>query len=362
MTVVSFKCPNCDGELVYDPETAKYKCEYCNSIFDQDVLSDMMPGEGQTKESTQENTQEQTGEQNREDEGTSKQSAVVYSCPSCGAQIVTEETTAATFCYYCHNPVILQGRLDGDYHPDGILPFTISKEKAKETFLQYIKKKWFVPRGFFSERNLATMTGVYFPYWLYDAKLEGGIEGEGQKVRVWVHGDTEYTETKIYRVVRRGEAKISHMPENALQKADARLAEGVLPYPFEQLEPFDMGYLSGFMAEKRDVESDAITPQLRQQAKEDAEHLFREDVQGYTGFSVRQSDFSVMEEHWNYVLLPVWTLTYQGRDGKIYYFSMNGRTGQVSGELPVDGGRLALMAAIVFAIVGLIGLLIGWLI
>lgn len=25
MAVISFKCPNCDGELIFDPETQKYK-------------------------------------------------------------------------------------------------------------------------------------------------------------------------------------------------------------------------------------------------------------------------------------------------------------------------------------------------
>ena len=46
MAVISFKCPNCDGELIFDPATQKYKCEYCNSLFTQEELDAMKPMQG----------------------------------------------------------------------------------------------------------------------------------------------------------------------------------------------------------------------------------------------------------------------------------------------------------------------------
>ncbi len=39
MAVISFKCPNCDGELIFDPSTQKYKCEYCNSLHDIQAIA-----------------------------------------------------------------------------------------------------------------------------------------------------------------------------------------------------------------------------------------------------------------------------------------------------------------------------------
>ena len=45
MAVISFKCPNCDGELIFDPETQKYKCEYCGSKFTQAELDALQPAE-----------------------------------------------------------------------------------------------------------------------------------------------------------------------------------------------------------------------------------------------------------------------------------------------------------------------------
>ncbi len=43
-----------------------------------------------------------------------KRTLLVYICPSCGAEVVTDATTAATFCYYCHNPVVLSEKLTGN--------------------------------------------------------------------------------------------------------------------------------------------------------------------------------------------------------------------------------------------------------
>ena len=106
MATVSMKCPNCGGELIFDPKSQKYKCEYCGSDFALDEIG------------TEEAATQAVSEVVQEREGTSdnhtqqrtagaEDAAVLYTCPSCGAQIVTDQTTAATFCYYCHNPVLL---------------------------------------------------------------------------------------------------------------------------------------------------------------------------------------------------------------------------------------------------------------
>ena len=59
------------------------------------------------------------------------QNARAYRCPDCGAEIVTDATTAATFCVFCHNPTIIPARLSGEYRPSRVIPFKISKEAAQ---------------------------------------------------------------------------------------------------------------------------------------------------------------------------------------------------------------------------------------
>ena len=352
MAVISFKCPNCDGELIFDPTTQKYKCEYCDSKFSQKELEEMQPAAA----SEQKVSFGLQGEM----EGTSDKDAVRYTCPSCGAEIMTDATTAATFCYYCHNPVVLGGRLDGKFLPNKIIPFSVPKETAVKAFLDYVGSKKFVPKAFFSQKQIESVTGVYFPYWLYDVELEGNMQGDARKVRVWRAGDNEYTETKFYAVERAGDISLSNLSENALQKANAKLASGVMPFDFKLMKSFHTGYLSGFLAERRDIEQSAVQNKMRGVMRESAEKLMRDTISGYTSVSVQRSNFLPKREDWSYVLLPVWTITYKGRNGNIYYYSMNGQTGKVCGELPVDRRKLGFVSTLVGVAVLILGLIGGY--
>jgi len=350
MAIISYKCPNCDGELIFEPSTQKYKCEYCGSLFSQEELDAMKPAEGsETADSGNAAGETITGEDGREQETAgdkAEQGAVIYICPSCGAQIVTDDTTAATFCYYCHNPVVLGGRLEGNYLPDKIIPFSITREAAEKGFEEYIGKKKFVPGAFFNKKQIESMTGVYFPYWLYDVNLQGAMQAEGRNVRVWRSGDTEFTETKFYNVQREGEVELSNLSENALKKANARLAKNMMPYDFSKMKEFKTGYLSGFLAERRDIEKQEVEGKMQQEMRESAERLLRETISGYNSVSVRNTNIVPKKENWSYVLFPVWTITYKAKNGKIYYYSMNGQTGKVSGELPIDYAKVTLVSAL----------------
>ena len=40
MAIVSYKCPNCGGDLGFDPESQKLKCDYCLSTFDKEEIEE----------------------------------------------------------------------------------------------------------------------------------------------------------------------------------------------------------------------------------------------------------------------------------------------------------------------------------
>lgn len=351
MAVISFKCPNCGGELIFDPATGKYKCEYCVSTFVQEELDNM---------EREESTEQQLGASSDYVQNNEDTQAVVYNCPSCGAEIITDATTAAAFCYYCHNPVILGGRLSGKYLPDKVIPFTVTKERAVQKFLEYVGKKKFVPKAFFDKKQIESISGVYFPYWNYSAEVESTMQGSATQVRTWTTGNTRYTETKHYHVSRQGTAELTNMTENALQKANAKLARGVMPYDFEKLQAFNMGFLSGFLAEKRDIEKESLKADMQEQAKKYAYNMVRDTIH-YSTVHIEDTRTRFCRENWEYCLLPVWTITYKGKNGRIYYYSMNGQTGEVCGELPIDHKKLAIVSGGVFLCVLVLGLIGGYL-
>ena len=341
MAAITYKCPNCGGGLVFDPKAQTYKCEYCLSRFSLTELEALAGTDGGKP---QEAGTGPTSEPRKEATG-----ARLYHCPSCGAEIVTDETTAATFCYYCHNPVILEGRLDGSDQPDYVIPFAIGRKQAEEMFQQWIGKKRYVPSGFYSKKQIASMTGVYFPYWLYSCQVDGELEAEGVKLRMWDAGSLRYTERKTFEVSRRGTMSVRHMARNALKKANRMLAEGVLPFQMEGLQEFQMGYLSGFVAEKRDMEQQLFAAEVEQEVQNFAVSSLKNSAEGYSSLNVRRQRADIQDARWRYGLFPVWTLTYKGpKDGTIYYFAMNGQTGKICGKLPVDKRKLAVLFLTVF--------------
>ncbi|MCI9164036.1 MAG: TFIIB-type zinc ribbon-containing protein [Lachnospiraceae bacterium] len=332
MSAVIYKCPNCGGDLRFEPEGQQFRCEYCQSEFSKGQIGDFSEAAG-----------------------------MLYSCPSCGAELVAEETTAATFCYYCHNPVVLAGRVQGEYHPDGILPFEIDRKKALEILGKWIAGKKYVPKAFYSQDQVEKMTGVYFPYWLYDCQVEGKLEGEARKQTSWTEGSMRLTQTEEYEIRREGTMEINHVARNALSKANRKLAEGVMPFEMEKLQPFHMGYLSGFMAENRDMEQGAFAPDIEAEIRQFAEDSLRSGISGYHSVNVRAKETQIQNPRWSYVLMPVWALTYRdNRTDKVYYFACNGQTGKVCGELPVDERRLLQLFLSVFAPVLAVLLAVGY--
>lgn len=386
MATITYKCPNCGGGLRFDPKTQKFKCDFCLSIFTQDQLdqlspdtaSDQMipkdtltqglavddgPGQDQTGGQDSGTGQPETSPGGEGQPGDGNQAAgpdlgrdeageaVVYTCPSCGASVIADANTAATFCYYCHNPIVLEGRLRGKYLPDRVIPFRVAKKEAQQAFLAYVRKKHFVPKNFFGKDQIEKLSGVYYPFWVYDTSMEGQLEGRADRIRTWISGDREFTETSVYQVERTGRIRVQNLSQSALADEDRNLIRSVMPFRLGAARPFQMSVLQGFVAQRRDVEADQIADGLKGRAQAYAKSALEQTLQGYTAVTRDEAAFKAEEETFSYMLLPLWLMTYKGRDGKRYFFAMNGQTGETHGYLPVDYVRLTAFAGILAGLV-----------
>lgn len=359
MPTVTYKCPNCDGGLIFDPATQKFCCEYCQSLFTQQELDQMDLDANSASDQVKQEESPSAAEAPREEEEFTAH-AVSYVCPSCGAEVMADDTTAATFCYYCHNPVVLSGRLSGALKPDRVIPFALKKGDVEQQFLNWCKKKRFMKKDFFSQSQLEKLTGVYFPFWLLNCTVDGSMNALGRKIRTWRQGNTEYTETEEYELVREADIDFRDMPFAALKRQEMELTKGIYPYDFAKAVRFNMAYLSGFQAEKRGLERKDVSPEAAAEIRKYSEMLLRDTTTHYSGVTVNQMRASMLKEKWEYTLLPVWVLTYQYRD-KTYYYAMNGQNGKVCGEVPLSLGRLAILFGVVAAVLFVILLLGGWL-
>ena len=370
MATLNYKCPKCGGPLQFNPETQKFLCEYCFSDFtEQEVQQRYAEREQQqTRDEREVEAQAAKGEDNGD-------YAVSYSCPSCGAEIITTASTAATQCVYCQNPVVLGGRLSGEFKPDTVIPFAIDKKKAIDDFMKLCKKRKFLPKGFTSSKQFEKMQGVYFPYWYIDEQMRSSVTATGKTERTWTSGNRRYTETSTYRLYRTGDIMIQNVAESALrvteensEKADIKVSQKtkqemlscVHPFDLSKERPFSMSYLSGFQAEKRDISQQDLTAQVAQRMDDYAKTLLQNTMNQYSSISIENYNDETFSQNWRYSLLPVWIVTYKF-NGEILPFAINGQTGKTYGKLPIALGKVigiaAAIAVVIFILVTLGGML-----
>lgn len=121
-----------------------------------------------------------------------------YNCPSCGAQLICDATTAATSCPYCGNPTVVPGQFAGTLKPDFVIPFKVSREDAIQRLKQHYKGKVFLPKSFSSENHLQEISGVYVPFWMFSGEAEGDAHFDATRSRTYKSGDYRITETDHY--------------------------------------------------------------------------------------------------------------------------------------------------------------------
>ena len=117
------KCPACGAPITFSPSLNKWKCEYCDSEFTFEEMQKHNNASSAAANDTQENANEE------------ELDLLSYKCQNCGAEIVADENTAATFCVYCGSIAILKSKLSGKFSPDFIIPFKKNKEEAVEAFV-----------------------------------------------------------------------------------------------------------------------------------------------------------------------------------------------------------------------------------
>lgn len=342
---VTYKCSNCGAGLVFDAEKQSFSCDFCISSFTEDELR--LSGADKRAEEA-ERAEDEFRSELRE-----------YHCDSCGAEILTDKSTVADFCYYCHNPIVLSDRVSGAFRPTKVIPFKFDKDEAKKIFHDYCKKKWFLPKDYFSPEHSDKICGIYYPFWVVDADSSAGMNAKARKVRSWRQGNYRYTETSHYAITRRANIHFEDISSSAISTEDKAMLEGILPYPTDEYLDFSIPYLQGYQAKKRDLSREDLTEDVRGKMTSYAESLLSSTVVGYSSVDSKSTSVSVEKSHWEYALTPIWILNYM-RKGKNYLYAMNGSTGKIYGELPVSIPKLAILGGLVSLAVGIVSFLIGW--
>ena len=338
-----YKCPNCGADLKFDPAIQKLGCEYCDSSFTIEEIKKIYAElEAMPTDEAVEEAKDEFAEHTQ-----------LYHCKSCGAEIMADDQQTALFCYYCHNPVILSGKLSGDYKPNKVIGFRYTREQALDAFKSWCKGRKFVPSDFKSSQQLEKMTGLYVPFWVADCDVDANYRAIGKKERTWTSGEYVYTETKEYRVVRNARVLTKGIPADGESKIDDLLMEAIEPFDYKDVKDFSMSYLSGFFADKYDVDRAGVFPRIRERADKVSRELIHNSVKGYSSIKIENESYNILKTDWNYMMLPVWFMSYKYKD-KVYEFAMNGQTGKLAGTPPLSKPKLVAFTSFIGAIVSLI--------
>ena len=339
---MGIKCPNCGGGMVYDIEDKQLHCPYCD-------------------------TRMGLGEYGYSNAAQTVQDAYLvnlFLCPNCGAELTAPQEQTVAYCAYCGGEATLTQKMAPAQRPTAIIPFTKTKAEAAEAYEQAVKRKLYVPKELKDPAFLEGFRGVYLPYWNIDVTIpEKDLSIKGTKT--YTRGGYDYTET--YDV----KAHIGGAVEGAVYDASAAfddtLAAQIAPFDQKEARPFAEGYLAGFYADKVTTDPGVYEELALSQATEKVYEGIRKEAGGITlslpaGKQERLQQVGATAQGQRVSLFPVWFLTYRKGD-RVAYSVMNGQTGKLSTEVPVDLKQFFLTsligAGVLFLLLSLLPVFMG---
>ena len=329
----SYKCPCCGAPLVFGG--TELHCESCDNKFPIETMQQMSEGmadaAGQSKydwEHYEPRSYEDNGDVNLAN----------YSCKSCGAEITGDDTLGSTVCPYCGQSTIVKGQFEGTLRPDYIIPFKVDKKAAMAAFEEDFKNAPFLPDEFKSKKKIEEMAGVYVPFWMFDCDCNAALTYNAERVSTWSDANYDYTKTDHFKLLRAGSVGFANIPVDGSQKADDAYMEAVEPYHYDEAVNFSDVYLSGYLADKYDVSAEDSIERANERVKNSTIAAFDDTTDEYISVCPEYTRIDFSNGKIRYSLLPVWMLNIKYLD-KIYKFAINGQTGKVVGEYPVDNSK-----------------------
>lgn len=324
METLTYKCPGCGAQVEYDVASGYLVCRNCNQYY---VVSNPASS-SETQKSIFDNHAHEEFMDIR-----------VYHCSSCGAEIMTGDENISTFCSYCGQSTIMFDRISKEKRPEKIVPFVITKEDA----LAKAKYKFGGGKYTFNKINevsVDSVNAIYMPYWVYDAEaeVEARVNVKNNHGRVFQYNKVKHKDINVAL--------------DASQKFNNKASLLLNPFTVSRAEDFDLRYLSGFCADRSDIneeerEEDAkeyLIDEIKEEILDDTpgvsprsiRETFRDgiyDYRRYTDYNTVKSDFKCNKK--TYMLLPVYFITFIVGDETVIIL-VNGQTGKVVGNVPID--------------------------
>lgn len=314
-----YECPNCGGNLKFDIPSQKMFCAHCESRFDPYAI---------TKE--------------EDAAGTGSFEANVFLCPQCGGEMISGDNDITSFCSYCGAANILSSRISREERPRYIIPFQKTKEECKKAYGQRMRKAFFAPKELKDPQFIEGFRGIYMPYWSYKVVQKGEIQLDGYTTKR--KGD--YVYTNYYALKGDLDAGYEGYAYDASSNFYDDMSEALAPYDAKKMKDFSSAFLSGFYADRADVDAQLYEQEpLTIADNATYETLCKNPVFKKHGIGLvfdwknkTPEKLLTVSDGADSVLFPVWFMCYRNGE-QIAYAAVNGQTGKVVADLPVDEKR-----------------------
>jgi LSD1 subclass zinc finger protein len=345
-----FPCPTCGAVLRYLPGTDQIRCAHCGH------QSAILPGGTPIEELDY----DQAAARLRQAAPAATEERTVK-CQGCAAEFSFDADIHADDCPYCGSAIVLESEPHKLIKPQALIPFALDEPSARDRLQGWLRSLWFAPSGVRKyARGEGRMTGVYVPYWTFDASTQSAYVGQRGTVyhepRTVTVRDAKGRTMRQQRMVTKirwspARGRVARRFDDVLVLASRTLpydlTSDLTPWLQEALRPYQEEYLAGFRSEAYQLE---LEPGFEQATQEMAMVIQADVMRDIGGDAQRIHDVDTRlgEISFKHILLPVWVAGYR-YSGKAYQFVVNGQTGEVQGERPYSVIKIAI-AVIIFLI------------
>lgn len=347
------KCPQCGGEMDFDPATGNLKCPYCDYEETIKVTEDTP----QKAEELDFYAAEHTA--NR-DWGVATKTVL---CKSCGAESVYDALQTAAVCPFCGSNQVMDANDQDTMAPGGVVPFRISDKEASELFKKWIKRRWFCPKLAKDSAKPKKFKGIYLPYWTFDTQTFSSYQGEYgiDHTRKDKNGNT-HTTTEWHKTSGSHREFINDELVLASKNHDMSMLRKLEPFDTENNKSYKPEYIAGFVAERYSLGlKDAWSVAIRSIKEKLNRHISDKIKSEKRADRVRslQMDTSFDDITYKYLLLPIWVSNFKYND-QVFQFMVNGQTGKVAGKTPISIPKVIITVVGIIAIIAILYYLGVW--
>lgn len=344
----TLNCPACGSSLVFQPESGHLRCpscktEYAASDFSQEEIVERPLLACLNDEELDESAEHLRG-----------------TCPNCAGVTEFGENVVSGFCQYCKSPLVASDMSTRTIRPQGLVPFTVSRELAEKTFKSWLSGLWFLPGAAKKEVLSSPMTGIYRPLWTIDFRAYCDYSGRRGDYYYVTESRRVNGRTETRRVRRTHWTNVSgHVSlsfDDLLVYGSHRLSPelqaGLSPWDLSEATDYCEDRVLGFVEESYDLPLRSALDNARQQARPQIDASVERDIGGDCQ-RISHQDIWYDSLTYKLLLIPYWQGSFHyGK--KEYVFAVNGRSGKAHGERPYSALKIActvfLCAAVAFGV------------